>query len=64
MWNLITLAQFQENGVLPGLLQDFMDGYTYILRLPPPLLVELQVSNLGDSLAAGSMRTQFSILAL
>ena len=27
MCNLITLAQFQESEMSPGLFQDFMDGY-------------------------------------
>ena len=27
MWDLITLAYFQESEMSPGLFQDFMDGY-------------------------------------
>ena len=27
VWNLRTLAQFQESEISPGLFQDFMDGY-------------------------------------
>ena len=27
VWNLRTLAQFQESEMSPGLLQDFMNGY-------------------------------------
>ena len=40
MWDLRTLAQFHRSKTSPGLLQDFMDGYTKFLRLPS-LLVQL-----------------------
>ena len=49
--------------MLPGLFQNFMEGYIKFLRLLP-LLVELQVPNLGDSQAAGSMHSQFLIPTL
>ena len=46
--------------MLPGLLQDFMDGYIKFWG-SLPLLVELQVPNSGDFKAAGSMCNEFSI---
>ena len=46
--------------MLPGLFQDIMDGYIKFWG-SLPLLIELQVPNLGDSQAACSMRNEFSI---
>ena len=60
VWDLRTLVQFQGSQMLPGLFKDFMDGYIKFWG-SFSLLVELQVPNLGDSQAAGSMRNEFLI---
>ena len=35
IWDLRTLAQFQEGEVSPGLSQEFMDGYIQLSKTPP-----------------------------
>ena len=50
MWDLITLAQFPESEMSPGLFQDFMDF---------PLVIEHRVLVMSERLS--SMGSQFSI---
>ena len=55
MWDLITLAQFSESDMSPGLFQDFMDVYIRLF----PLVVEHSVVVMSARL--NPMGGQFSI---
>ena len=55
VWDLITLAQFSESDMSPGLFQDFMDVYIRLF----PLVVEHSVVVMSARL--NPMGGQFSI---